>query len=231
MSSKAAVILDEDLQIPAEVHTLNRFRRWTQGDRFPDRGRIDYLDGTVEVDLSPEDIYSHGVVKAVIAAEFHSLVVKRRLGNVLVDRTRVVSPAAGLSVEPDVVVVLWESLKSGRVREIPASRADEERFIEFEGADLVVEVISDCSVRKDREHLPRLYAQAGIPELWLADARGQDLVFEIHRLGPSGYLRQQPDQGGWLHSPVLSLYFRLTRQLGELSRWSYELESSDSPTV
>lgn len=228
MGSNAAVILDEDLQIPAGVHTLSRFRRWTQSDLFPERGRIDYLDGDLEVDLSPEDIYTHGVVKTAIAAELHTLVVKRRLGNVLVDGTRVVSPSAGLSVEPDAVVVLWESLKAGRVREVPAQRSGD-RFIEFEGADLVVEIISDRSVRKDRDRLPRLYAQAGIPELWLVDARGEDLFFAVHTLGPTGYVRQRPRAGRWLRSPVLNVYVRLTRQIAELSRWSYELESKAGP--
>jgi Uma2 family endonuclease len=229
MGSNAAVILDEDVQIPAGVHTLSRFRRWTQEDHFPDRGRIDYLDGDLEVDLSPEDIYTHGVVKTAIAAELHALVVKRRLGNVLVDSTRVVSPAAGLSAEPDVAVILWESLKAGRVREVPAQRAGGDRFIEFEGADLVVEIISDRSVRKDRDRLPRLYAQAGIPELWLVDARGEDLFFAVHTLGPAGYVRQRPRAGRWLRSPVLNVYVRLTRQKTELSRWSYELESKAGP--
>jgi Uma2 family endonuclease len=230
MSIDAAVILDEDLQIPAGLHTLSRFRRWTQDDRFPERGRIDYLDGDLEVDSSPEDIYTHGVVKTAIAAELHSLVVKRRLGNVLVDSTRVVCPTAGLSVEPDVVVVLWKSLKEGRVREVPAQRTGGNRFIEFEGApDLVVEIISDRSVRKDRDRLPPLYAQAAIPELWLVDARGEDLLFAVHTLGPSGYVRQRPRAGRWLRSPLLNVYVRLTREVAALSRWSYELESKAGP--
>src|SRR5436309_15020886 len=103
MTSRAAVILDEDLRIPAEVaYTLDGFRRWSQGEDFPARGRIDYLDGEVEVDLSPEDLYTHGVAKTEIAAELHALVKKTGRGNVFVDCTRIVSPLAQLSVEPDV---------------------------------------------------------------------------------------------------------------------------------
>ncbi|HXU44813.1 MAG TPA: Uma2 family endonuclease, partial [Thermoanaerobaculia bacterium] len=72
--------------------------------------------------------------------------LRGRRGALFSDRTRVVSPAAGLSVEPDVVVVLWESLRQGRIREIPAAKAEADRFIELEEApDLIVEIVSDSS--------------------------------------------------------------------------------------
>jgi hypothetical protein len=121
MSTNAAVILEEDFQIPAEVFSLRRFRRWSQGERFPEQGRIDYLDGLVDVDLGPEDLYTHGVVKTAVAAELHARIVKTGRGNVFVDKTRIVSPSAALSAEPDVLVVLWESLREGRAREVPAA--------------------------------------------------------------------------------------------------------------
>jgi Uma2 family endonuclease len=222
---RAAVVLDEDFQIPAEVFALGRFRQWSQGNRFPEQGRIDYLDGLVEVDLSPEDLYTHGVVKTAVAAELHPRIVKTGRGNVFVDRTRIVSPSAGLSAEPDVVVVLWQSLRDGRVREVPAAGGQEGRFIELEGApDLIVEIVSDRSVRKDRERLPRLYAAAGVPELWTVDARGERLQFEIRVLGQGEYEVQPVDAEGWAHSPLLGLPCRLVRRRTELSRWAYELD-------
>jgi Uma2 family endonuclease len=225
MSTNAAVIFEEDFQIPAEVFSLRRFRRWSQGERFPEQGRIDYLDGLVEVDLSPEDLYTHGVVKTAVAAELHARIVKTGRGNVFVDKTRIVSPSAALSAEPDVLVVLWESLREGRAREVPAAGGEPGRFIEFEGAvDLIVEIVSDRSVRKDRERLPRLYATAKIPELWTVDARGSVLQFEIRVLSASGYEVQTADAEGWALSPLLGQRCRLVRRLTELSRWAYELE-------
>jgi Uma2 family endonuclease len=225
MTSTAAVILDEDLYIPAGISSLDRFREWSQSDQFPKRGRIDYLEGTLEIDLSPEDLYTHGVVKTAITSQLYLRIVETDRGNVFVDRTRIVSTTAELSVEPDVLVVLWSSLKEGRVREIPVARAAEDRFIEFEGApDLVVEIVSDRSVRKDLEHLPRLYAAAGIPEMWTVDARGDHLLFQILVLGASGYARQPADPGGWIPSPLLGVSCRLLRRRAELSRWSYRLQ-------
>lgn len=226
MISNPAVIFEEELSIPAGVSDLERFRMWTRDETFPERGRIDYLAGTVEVDLSPEDLYTHGVVKTTLTARLYSPIVDSGRGCLFSDRTRIVSPAAGLSVEPDVVAVLWESLRQGRIREVPAVKAKEGRFIELEGApDLVIEIVSDSSERKDRERLPRLYAAAGVPELWLADCRGDDLSFEIHTLGSSGYERQPADKEGWRHSPLLGRRVRLVRTRNEFSRWVYDLET------
>lgn len=226
MSSSPAVIFQDDLSIPADVSDLDRFRRWTSDATFPERGRIDYLAGTVEVDLSPEDLYTHGVVKTTITARLYPLIVDSGRGSLFSDSTRIVSPAAGLSVEPDVVVVLWESLRQERIREIPSAKAEEDRFIELEGTpDLIIEIVSDSSERKDRKRLPRLYAAAGVPELWLADCRGTDLVFEIHTLGRAGYEHQLPDPEGWSHSPLLGRRVRLVRGRNDFGRWVYDLET------
>ena len=226
MISSPAVIFEEEFSIPAGVSDLELFRRWTWDETFPERGRIDYLAGTVEVDLSPEDLYTHGVVKTAITARLYPLIVDTGRGSLFSDSTRVVSPSAGLSVEPDVVAVLWDTLRQGRVREVPSAKALEGRFIELEGApDLVVEIVSDSSERKDRERLPRLYAAAGVPELWLVDSRGRDLVFEIQTLGPAGYTHQPADSEGWSDSPLLGRRVRLVRRLNEVSRWVYDLET------
>ncbi len=161
-----AVPVQEALRIPAEAHCLEGFRRWAQTREFPKRGRIDFLNGNIEVDMSPEDLYTHGTLKSEITAAFQHLVAHEDLGCVFTDRTRVSHPRAGLSVEPDVVMVFWDTLDSGRALEIPAASEEPGRYVELEGApDLVVEIVSDSSERKDLERLPRLYAAAGVPEL------------------------------------------------------------------
>jgi Uma2 family endonuclease len=148
------------------------------------------------------------------------------LGAVFVDRARVSHLGARLSVEPDVTVVLWASLAAGRVKEIAAASGKPGRYVELEGApDLVVEIISDSSARKDRERLPRLYAAAGVPELWLVDAREDALRFEIFALEESGYRAAEPDAEGWLRSPLLARRFRLLRRPAGGHRWGYRLDS------
>jgi len=215
----------EDVRIPAAAHTVAGFRSWAHSDRFPEIGRIDYIGGDVELDMSPEDLHTHGTPKAALAAGLFHLIARTGRGYVFIDRTRVTAPEAGLSAEPDLVVVLFSSLDDGRVRQVPAVRKAAGRFIELEGApDLVVEILSDTSERKDTQRLPPRYAQAGIPELWLLDARGDELRFEIKVLDAEEYRPVKAEPGGWMRSRVLGGRFRIVRHPAPHSGWLYELE-------
>jgi len=216
--------LDETVHIPATARDLAGFRDWACSDEFPENGRIDFLAGDLEVDMSPEELDTHGLVKSDIAAVLQFLIARGNQGEVYIDRSRVSSPRADLSVEPDVLVVFWETLDDGRVRKVPSKKRPD-RFIELEGApDLVVEIVSDGSVRKDLARLPPLYATAGVPELWLVDARGEEIRFEIRILEAGRYKALESDAGGWTASPRLGLRFRLKRQEARPGRWSYRLE-------
>ena len=225
MASEHAVIIEESLRIPTEALTFEGFRHWAHSGEFPDTGRIDYLAGDVEVDMSPEDLHTHGIVKVAITVGLDALVTARELGEVFSDSTRITSPVAELSAEPDVVVVLWESLQAGRVRYLPAAGKKPDRFTEIEGApDVVVEVVSDSSVRKDTKRLPPLYAQAGVPELWIVDTRGRDMRFDLKLLQDGEYVSRGPDAGGWLRSERLGALVRLSRRKTPISTWGYRLE-------
>ena len=215
--------VEKPFRIPSYAWSFEGFRRWTRSRGFPEYGRIDYVGGALEVDMSPEEIYTHSAVKVEIAVKLHARIVGQDLGMIHIDRTRIAFPAAHLSTEPDVIVVLWESLDEGRVREVPSKKDMPERSIELEGAaDLVVEVISDSSVGKDRNRLPPQYAEAGVPELWLADVR-RGLRFEIHVLEGDGYRLLSPDPDGWIRSPLLGPV-RLRRERIRPDRWSYRLD-------
>lgn len=229
MISSSLTPATDPLRIPAGAGALDGFRRWARSAEFPETGRIDYLAGELEVEMSPEDLYTHGAPKAEIAATLQELIARSGEGVVFVDRARVTVPEAGLSAEPDVTVVLWESLDSGRVREVPAAGAAAGRFVELQGPpDLIVEVVSDGSVTKDRERLPALYAAAGVPELWLVDARGSRIDFTVQSLAGPSY-EKTFRRGEWLASPLLGREVRLTRSRAGAARWSYRLEVRDFP--
>jgi Uma2 family endonuclease len=227
MARRHAIISDENLRIPEDAFTYDGFLRWVESGEFPETGRIDYLQGDLEAEMSPEDLYSHGAVKAAIGVTLGRLVLERDLGEIFIDRTRVRSRFAELSVEPDVLVVLESSLVSGKVRPAPAAAAKGPgRYIGFEGApDLVVEIVSDGSVRKDTRRLPALYARAGVPELWLVDARGDELRFTLQTLRDGSYQPVEADPCGWALSPLLGRSFRLLRtRHPRLGTWRYALE-------
>ena len=96
----AIVLLEADLRIPAAVHDFDAFRRWSHSREFPERGRIDYLQGVIEVDLSPEDLTRHGIVKAAISSRLHELVTEQWLGWVFVSSTRIARAGAPVR-DPD----------------------------------------------------------------------------------------------------------------------------------
>jgi len=220
--------IEDHVEIPMDLRSLADFRRWAVSDSFPERGRIDYLAGGIEVDMSPEDLHAHGKLKVELVRVLADRVARLDLGELYSDRTRVSCPDVDLSVEPDLVLVTNESLDSGRVRFVPRAGGGEDRYIELEGPpDLIVEIVSDASVRKDTERLPGLYHAAGVREFWLADARRAELVFRIHRAGASGYEPAPADPAGFQFSAVLDRWYQLRRTRNRHGRIAFELHEQE----
>ena len=58
--------------VPAGITDLSGFRSWVESEDFPCAGRISYLAGTIWVDLSMEQAYSHNQAKtAITVGSFH----------------------------------------------------------------------------------------------------------------------------------------------------------------
>ena len=201
-------LYDESVQVPVWVTDLALFRQWFHSEDFPEQGRICYLDQEVWVDMSKEQFFSHNQVRTELAAVLHVLVKTNRSGRFVTDGMLVSNVEADISSQPDGAFLSNEALDTGRVRLIEGKRGG---FVELEGTpDMVVEIVSDSSVRKDTVTLKSAYAAAGIPEYWLIDARGAKPSFEIYRHTPGGYVAVKK-QGGWLKSSVFAQSFRLTR--------------------
>lgn len=218
-----SVIFEEQIEIPF-VRDLRGFRDWVLSDHAPERGRIDYVAGHIEVDISPEDFFSHGTLKTEIIAALGQVLKQTEAGYLLTDSTRVSCPAVDLSVEPDVVFISDQSLDSGRVRLVPKADAQPDRYVEVEGPpDLIVEIVSDSSVTKDTQRLPLAYYQAGVPEFWLIDARGENLLFTMFRPGQSAYEAVETDGAGFKYSAIFDRRLQLTRQRNAKGRWVFDL--------
>jgi Uma2 family endonuclease len=228
MARRHAILSEENFPIPGEAYTYEGFLRWVESDEFPESGRIDFLAGEIEADMCSEAIDTHGSPKVEIVVTLGELVLRTGLGDLQTDTTRFNSTFAAVSTEPDVIVVLRESLESGRVRLAPSVRKDSEKIMAFEGpVDLIVEIVSDSSVSKDLKRLPELYARAGVRELWQVDARGKDLRFDVLSLQGDRYAVVTPDAEGWRRSPVLGRPFRLVRYSQPPFPWRYRLEHKD----
>jgi Uma2 family endonuclease len=219
----ATVVFEEQLEIPS-IADLTDFRAWALSDDFPERGRIDYVAGRIEVDMSPEDLFTHGTLKLQVAGKIEHRVADLDLGHVFVGETRISSPEGNFSAEPDVVVISHEALDEGRVTLIPKSTGEQGRFVEIEGGvDLIVEIVSDSSVTKDTKRLPAAYFQAGVRENWLIDARGERLVFHGERRGTHSFEPALVDENGFQRSDVLDCLVRLDRERHRRGHWAYRL--------
>ncbi len=222
------LVLEEQIEVPMNLGGLADFRRWTTSDAFPERGRIDYISGRIDVDMSPEDLHTHGKLKTELVLALGRWIKERGLGELYTDRARVCCPEAELSVEPDVVFVSESSLDDGRVRLVPKAGGAPDRYVELEGpVDLIVEIVSDASVRKDTERLPAAYFKAGIREFWLIDARKEDMLFRIHHHGPSGFEPTEVDADGYQHSAVMDRRYRLQRSRNPKGRVVFDLHEKE----
>jgi Uma2 family endonuclease len=219
----ATVVFEEQLEVPS-ISDLADFRAWALSDEFPERGRIDYIGGRIEIDMSPEDLFTHGTLKAQVAGKIEARVAELELGHAFVGETRVSSIAGNVSAEPDVVVISHDALDEGRVTLVPKATGEQGRYVEIEGAvDLIVEIVSDSSVRKDTQRLPAAYYRAGVREYWLIDARGEQLAFQIQRRGANSFEGTPNDANGFERSEVLDCLVRLDRQRHQRGHWVYRL--------
>jgi Uma2 family endonuclease len=224
-ASARSVMLDGDrLEIPASALTHDGLRRWATSDVFPDGVRVAFVQGEVLLDMSPEELESHNKVKLKIAAVLNQIVEDEKLGEVFADGVLLTHEGASLSTEPDVMFVSWESFDSGRVK-LTEKVGRPRRYVELIGSpDLVVEVVSDSSVRKDTELLRAAYLAAGVTEYWMVDARGSEIRFEIlHGLGARFSPSAPADQPQI--SRVLGRRWRLGRSLNRGGRFVYRLEA------
>jgi len=223
----ATVNFEELVQVPLGIDGLEAFRRWAQSRDFPESGRIDFVRGSIEVDMSPEDLFTHGALKSEIHGQLYDRIRRLNAFHLFIDRARVSHVAANLSAEPDIVLISQASIDDGRVVLVPKTSGAADRYVEIEGTpELIVEIVSDASVKKDSQRLRAAYHAAGIPEYWLADARAAQLSFRIlHHDDDDDYRPADIDDDGYQRSRVLGLRYLLTRRRGLGGFWQYELTS------
>lgn len=217
-----ALSLDDRVRLPASVFEHEGFRAWARANGETSGARVAFVCGEVLLEMSPESIETHNKPKAAITARLSDLVETEDLGEVYADGALLSHSGANVSTEPDLTFASWKTLESNQLRLVrKADRTDE--FVELEGTpDLVVEIVSDSSVRKDLDLLRAGYARAGIPEYWLVDARRAAISFQILRLAGTAYEEGAPGDAPQA-SRVFGRTFTLTRSKNRVDRWTYRL--------
>jgi hypothetical protein len=212
---------DVQLYVPGWVVDLDSFRRWTATDDFPERGNIWWLRGRVWADTSKEQLFTHLLAKQAFFKVLGQLADGDCPGLLIPDGLLLSNIDADISGNPDATYIAAGTLESDRIRLLEGTTGG---CVEIQGTpDMVLEVVSAGSVRKDLSVLPEAYWMAGIPEYWVVDARQQPIRFDILRRGPKGYKRT-PNKHGWTKSSVFNRSFRLTASTGLGGRLRLTLE-------
>lgn len=207
------------LPIPSSAFTFEGFVEW-YGAQPEGSPAAHYVQGEVFLEMSPQNLYSHLPVVSEINRVLGLLARELGIGRYFEQGGWIVHREAGLSTEPDGMLLRWETLRSGAVR-VAEHRADQL----LGRPDMVLEVASATSERKDTKSLITAYAAAGVREYWLADARGKRLSLQIFVLVPAGtYRAQKPDADGWVSSPTWSRRFRLVAETDPLGERDVRLE-------
>ena len=147
---------------------------WDIAKLFPDQGAwseeeylmlpgnrlVEYSHGIVEV--LPMPSYTHQMVVAWLYELLREFIVHRNLGRVIFAPLRV-RLWAGKYREPDLMVMLEEN---------------RHRIFQqyWDGADLVMEIVSPDDPARDLETKRREYAVAGIREYWLVNPNNATIV-------------------------------------------------------
>ena len=208
--------------VPSDAFEHSGFRAWVKSDDFPSGVRASFVCGEVFLEMSPESIESHNKARQEVTITIGQIARDEGLGKVYMDGALVTNEAAGLSTEPDLTFASWACLDAGRLRFVRKAGRDDD-FVEIEGTpDLVVEIVSDSSAKKDLVHLRDAYRRAGIAEYWIVDARGTDLRFEILLLDQGDYRLSAP-AGSPQKSSVFARTFTLSRARNRAGRFAYRL--------
>lgn len=147
---------------------------WSEGEYLALNGNrlVEFSHGRVEVLTMPTML--HQLLVGFLYDAMKAFVAPRNLGIVLFSPLRV-RLWPGKIREPDVIFMATAHL----------DRAGNECW---DGADLVVEVVSDDDRRRDLELKRFEYARAGIPEYWIVDPQNKQIMvlelagerYEVH---------------------------------------------------
>ncbi|MGL4610483.1 MAG: Uma2 family endonuclease [Trueperaceae bacterium] len=158
---------------------------WAIAELFPEQGSwteeqymvlpgnrlIEFSDGMV--DILPMPSRRHQKILMFLSGLLDVFVLSNHLGEVLIAPFKV-RLRSGKVREPDILLML--------------SQHNQRKFEEFwEGADLVMEIVSPDNPKRDIVDKKEEYAQAGIPEYWLVNPLNETITVFILQSGSSVY--------------------------------------------
>ena len=180
---------------------------------FAQEEEYEWVDGKV-ITMAPAS-YDHEDLFSFLLTLLRLYVRKRKLGNVLGSRYLIHLPTIRRGREPDLLFFATE-------RQALAKKNY------FDGApDLVVEIISPGSIKRDRDDKYEEYEAAGVREYWLIDP--DHLQADFYFLGDDALYHPLPlEAGNIMHSKVIAGFWLKTDWLWLLPEEAESLAEIES---
>jgi len=166
------------------------FRRWVDARPHSDFNHYELVHGRIV--MTPPAGWLHGSIEGRVVSLLDQHVSRHRLGIVFGSSTGYNLPS-GDTLEPDASYVA-----TGRFAAHPPTRPEE--FLRLV-PNLVVEILSPGSAKRDRLEKKALYEANGVDEYWIVDGRHRAVT--LFSLGPNGYDAGRTVIAGSLRSAVL----------------------------
>ncbi len=181
--TKTETKIGEQKKPPKERMSAEEFLAWADEDVW-----AEWEDGEVIV-MSPAS-YLHQSISRFLTMLIGHFLEERDMGVVLAAPFAMWLPISNRFREPDLLVVLNEHLD--RIKETYLDGP----------ADLVIEIVSEDSILRDRGTKFAEYEIDGVREYWVIDPERKQADFFV--LGEGGrFERKLPDKRGFYHSSVL----------------------------
>jgi Uma2 family endonuclease len=173
-----------------ERFTQKQFRRWVEQRPRSDINRYELIDGRIV--MTPPAGWTHSSLASTLGLLINQHVRNRKLGKVFESSAGYDLPS-GDTVEPDLTFVSAERFAAA----VPSTPDQFLRVV----PNLVVEILSPSTARRDQTEKKDIYARNGVHEYWIVDPR-RKLVTVFH-LGNREYDAGQMFTTGTLRSKVL----------------------------
>jgi Uma2 family endonuclease len=200
MKSGAARVA-ETAFISTETFTQKTFKRWVENRPMGDINRYELASGRIL--MTPPAAWEHAKIEAKVIRILEDFVSKHNLGTVFGSSAGYELPS-GDTLEPDASFISRQRWSKG-----PQPRRGQ--FLKIV-PNLVVEILSPATARRDRIEKKRVYEANGVDEYWLVDPYRREITV-FHLVGGKYGVETRFEARQKLRSEVLTGLEVLTRFL------------------
>ncbi|HSE84179.1 MAG TPA: Uma2 family endonuclease [Thermodesulfobacteriota bacterium] len=150
--------IPETTFISTETFTQKAFKGWVERYSIKDVYHYELIDGRIV--MTPPAGWEHGEIEANVVLILGGFVKRHNLGRVFGSSTGYDLPS-GDTLKPDVSFI-----SHGRWAKAPQARRGQ--FLKVP-SNLVVEILSPATAKRDRTEKKRIYETNGVDEYWIVD--------------------------------------------------------------